>query len=84
MLQAGKHDTEKLLFKKCYFFSLINFSFTNIKLYNIHTENTSWTHPKNPIILTNLGEPIPTSATFKDQVQKVCPMWPQVKGALVK
>ena len=41
-------------------------------------------HPKNPIILTNLGEPIPTHATFKGQVQKACAMWPQVKGALVK
>ena len=36
------------------------------------------------IILANLGEPIPTPATFKDQVQKACPMWPQVKVALVK
>ena len=41
-------------------------------------------HPKNPIILANLGEPIPTPATFKGQVQRACPMWPQVKGALVK
>ena len=40
-------------------------------------------YPKNPIILANLGEPIPTPATFKGQVQKACPMWPQVKGALV-
>ena len=39
---------------------------------------------KNPIILANLGEPIPTPVTFKGQVQKACPMWPQVKVALVK
>ena len=39
-------------------------------------------HPKNPIILANLGEPILRPATFKGQVQKACSMWPQVKGAL--
>ena len=36
------------------------------------------------LLFANLGEPIPTPATFKWQVQKACPMWPQVKGALVK
>ena len=41
-------------------------------------------HPKNPIIQTNLGEPIPTPAIFKGQFQKACPMWPQMKGALLK
>ena len=41
-------------------------------------------HPKNPIILANLGESIPTPAALNEQVQRACPMWPQVKGAQVK
>ena len=40
-------------------------------------------HLKNPIILTNLGEPIPTPATFKEQGQRHVPCGHRSKGLLL-
>ena len=70
----------KLLFAISAFFGTVQYS---------HSEHLKGLceiniHCVHPIILANLGEPIPAPATFKRQVQKACLIWPRVKVALVK